>query len=167
MTKEAATMKPILLATDGSPIAAEAAAKAIELALALNAPLVVATVWQVVYEPIGIGFGPVIPDLDQVGHDKALEVVGQAAQQTHAAGIETKAVVRRGVPAHEICALAEAEDAQLIVLGSHGWGAMRRMVFGSVSTNVLHHARRPVLVVPPASADEASAREGLVEKAEV
>ena len=160
-------MKPILLATDGSPIAAEAAAKAIELALALNAPLVVATVWQVVYEPIGIGFGPVIPDLDQVGHDKALDVVEQAAQQAHAAGIETKAVVRRGVPAHEICALAEAEDAQLIVLGSHGWGAMRRAVFGSVSTTVLHHAQRPVLIVPQAATNHEPTRENLADKVAV
>jgi hypothetical protein len=55
----------------------------------------------------------------------------------------------------------------LILLGSHGWGAMRRVVFGSVSTSVLHHARRPVLVVPPASANESFERARLVEKAEV
>jgi nucleotide-binding universal stress UspA family protein len=167
MTKGGTTMKPILLATDGSPTATDPAAKATELAQALDAPLVIATVWQVAYEPVGIGFGPVIPDLDQIGHEKALEVAETAAQPARAAGIETEAVVRRGTPAQEICAIADAEDAQLIVLGSHGWGAMRRMVFGSVSTSVLHHAGRPVLVVPPASANESFERSHLVEKAEV
>jgi nucleotide-binding universal stress UspA family protein len=59
MTKGGTTMKPILLATDGSPTATDAAAKATELAQALDAPLVVATVWQVAYEPVGVGLGPV------------------------------------------------------------------------------------------------------------
>jgi hypothetical protein len=33
------------------------------------------------------------------------------------------------------------------VVGSHGWGPLKRALFGSVSTGVLHHAKRPVLVV--------------------
>jgi hypothetical protein len=32
-------------------------------------------------------------------------------------------------------------------MGAHGWGAMQRLVFGSVSTSVLHHAPCPVLIV--------------------
>jgi nucleotide-binding universal stress UspA family protein len=158
--------QPILLATDGSPTAAEAAAKAVELARALDAPLVVATVWQVAYEPVGIALVPVIPDLDEIGHEQALEVANRAAELPRAAGIETEIVVRRGVPAQEICAIADAEDVQLIVLGSHGWGAMRRMVFGSVSTTVLHHSRRPVLVVPQALAPAGVEPSVLVEQAE-
>ena len=56
--------------------------------------------------------------------------------------------VRHGDPARQICRLASERDARLIVVGSHGWGALRRLVFGSVSTGVLHHAKQPVLVVP-------------------
>jgi nucleotide-binding universal stress UspA family protein len=160
-------MKPILLATDGSPTAAAAAEEAIELAQMVDAPLVVATVWQVSYEPIGVGFGPIIPDLDAVGSKKALEVVEEAAAEARAAGIETETVVRRGVPAQEICAIADAEDARLIVLGSHGWGAMRRALFGSVSTSVLHHARRPVLVVPRRASADAVDRDEVAASAEV
>lgn len=143
-------MQPILLATDGSPNAADAGARAIELAGALGATLVIATVWQVSYEPMGM-FGPVIPDLDSVGGEQAKEVVERAAALAREAGVECETVVRRGYPAQELCSIADAEDAQLIVLGSHGWGAMRRAIFGSVSTSVLHHAGRPVLVVPPTS----------------
>jgi nucleotide-binding universal stress UspA family protein len=38
-------------------------------------------------------------------------------------------------------------SADVIVLGAHGWGALKRIVFGSVSTAVLHSAPCPVLVV--------------------
>jgi nucleotide-binding universal stress UspA family protein len=37
--------------------------------------------------------------------------------------------------------------ADVIVLGAHGWGALKRIVFGSVSTAVLHSAPCPVMVV--------------------
>ena len=40
-------------------------------------------------------------------------------------------------------------DAQLIVVGSHGWGAARRLLSGSVSTGLVHSAPCPVLVVRP------------------
>ena len=141
-------MKPIVLATDGSPSAAAATTKAIDLAHELDAPLIVATIWQITYEPVGLAFGPVVPDLDSVGRERAIEIAAKAEEEARAAGVEVEIEVRHGIPAHEICAVANTYDAQLIVLGSHGWGAFRRLLFGSVSTAVLHHATQPVLVVP-------------------
>jgi nucleotide-binding universal stress UspA family protein len=143
-------MKPIVLATDGSPSAEAATRKAIELAEAFDAPLVVATIWEISYEPVGLAFGSVIPDLDTIGREKALEIAERSADEARSAGLEVETVIRRGIPAHEICEIARSRGAQLIVLGSHGWGAFRRMLFGSVSTAVLHNATQPVLVVPSA-----------------
>lgn len=140
-------MQPILLATDGSPAAAEAARTAIDYAKAFEAPLLILSVWDVTYEPIGIAYGPIIPDVDHVGHEQALKIVEQAAVQARSAGLEVEALTWRGNPVERICALAEEHDARLIVVGSHGWGPFKRALFGSVSTGVLHHARRPVLVV--------------------
>jgi nucleotide-binding universal stress UspA family protein len=156
--------KPILLATDGSSTAGEAAKTAIELAGALHAPLVVASVWDVTYEPIGVGFGPILPDVDKIGHDQASRVVEEAAGPAREAGLEVEAVIARGRPVDRICAIAAEHDARLIVIGSHGWGVVRRALFGSVSTGVLHHAHQPVLVVPAArttGVDEPMARETL------
>ena len=45
--------------------------------------------------------------------------------------------------------MASEHDAQLIVVGSHGWGAARRFLSGSVSTGLVHSAPCPVLVVRP------------------
>jgi len=148
-------MQPILLATDGSPSAANAAARAIDLAQALGAPLLIASIWELESAPMGYGLGmaPGIPDLD-VGREMAETVVHEAADLAREAGIEAETVVRRGVATQGICELAEEWNVRLVVVGSHGWGPIRRMVFGSVSTGVLHHSRRPVLVVPAAHATE-------------
>jgi len=144
-------MKPIVLATDGSATAEAATATAIAEALAQDTTLVVVTIWDVLYSQFGFPVGAVLPNLDHVEHDQAKKVAASAAEQARAAGVDTRVVTRRGFPVEQICAVAEERNAQMIVLGTHGWGALRRMVFGSVSTGVLHHAPCPVLVVPPAA----------------
>jgi len=55
--------------------------------------------------------------------------------------------VLNGFAVEEICQKAVDNDAQLIVVGSHGWGAARRFFSGSVSTGLVHSAPCPVLVV--------------------
>lgn len=54
-----------------------------------------------------------------------------------------------GSPGPEILAAAERHGADLIVMGTHGAGAVRRALLGSVAGEVLHGARCAVLVVPP------------------
>lgn len=53
-----------------------------------------------------------------------------------------------GAPAGEIIQYAADHHADLIVLGSHGHGAVRRFLLGSVADKVLRSAGCPVLVVP-------------------
>jgi nucleotide-binding universal stress UspA family protein len=142
-------MQPILLATDGSSTAAEATRTAIEYAKALDTPLLIVSVWDVTYEPIGVAYGPIVPDIDHVGHEQARRVVDEAASKARRAGVEHETLICRGTPVERICALAEEYDVRLIVVGSHGWGPFKRALFGSVSTGVLHHAKPPVLVVRP------------------
>ena len=54
--------------------------------------------------------------------------------------------VRLGKPAGEILALAQEIGADQIILGCHERNAVGRILVGSVSTEVLHHARCPVTV---------------------
>jgi nucleotide-binding universal stress UspA family protein len=54
-----------------------------------------------------------------------------------------------GHPAERLAELADEEDADLIVVGSRGRGAMKAVFLGSVSHNLIGVARRPVLIVPP------------------
>ena len=52
-----------------------------------------------------------------------------------------------GDPAEEIVATADDFDSDLVVVGARGLGRMARVLLGSVSQKVLHHARCPVLIV--------------------
>jgi len=55
-----------------------------------------------------------------------------------------------GIPADEL--LAAAEDADLLVVGARGAGGFKRLLLGSVSTHITHHAHCPVVVVPEGKA---------------
>jgi nucleotide-binding universal stress UspA family protein len=145
-------MKSILLATDGSPTAEEATKKAIELAKLFDAELLIVTAWDIPYSTLGYAAVPVNGDLMKAAEEQAVKVAGRAAATAEADGVPAETLVLRGFPVEEICVAAEKFEPELIVLGSHGWGAMKRMLFGSVSTGVLHHVSVPVLVVPAPAA---------------
>jgi len=150
-------MKPIMLATDGSPTAEKATGTAIELAKALDTDLVVATVWEIPYTTVGMAPAPVTGELSQLSEGEARKVAARAAARAEEAGVETRTVVLRGITVQELCAAAVKFEPRFLVIGSHGWGVIRRALFGSVSTGVLHHAQCPVLVV---RGDEAKAANG-------
>ena len=140
-------MARILLATDGSPSAAKAVAEAVDLAGATGWPLTIVTAWHV---PVtGFAYEPLVavPEVEDVVRDRAREALDAAVATARAAGLEPEALLAEGMPADEVCALATEREATLIVIGSHGWSGVRRLLFGSVSAAVLHHAPCPVLVV--------------------
>jgi nucleotide-binding universal stress UspA family protein len=66
---------------------------------------------------------------------------------------DTELLVVWGDPATEIVIAANDLDADIVVLGSRGRGFFGRMLLGSVSGHVVHHAHRPVLIVPPEDED--------------
>lgn len=143
-------MNAIMLATDGSLEARKATATAIELAKELSTELVVVTVWDVQaagYGAMGFAPTPVGGELAWLGEEEAHKVAVEAASQAEEAGVETRIRVLRGFPVDVICETAKRIAPRFIVIGSHGRGAVRRALLGSVSTGVLHHAACPVLVV--------------------
>lgn len=140
-------MHTILLATDGSPSAKKAAATAIDLAKATGWALRVVAVWHIpTYE---FGYVPLAytPEVVEAARDHAGEVAEETVDVASREGVAATSELRQGYAVEEICAAAAESSADLIVLGAHGWGALKRIVFGSVSTAVLHSAPCPVLVV--------------------
>jgi universal stress protein A len=63
------------------------------------------------------------------------------------AGLVCRTEVRKGSPAKEIVDCASSESCSLIVMGTHGYGGMEKMLLGSVADQVLKSAPCPVLVV--------------------
>lgn len=163
-------MKPVMLATDGSPTAEKATATAIDLARLLDTELIVVSVWDIAYAGFGaMGFAPIPTnaDLAKLGEEEAGRISCEATARAEEAGVETRTVVLRGFPVEAICEAAEKFAPQFLVIGSHGWGAMKRAVFGSVSTGVLHHASCPVLVVRGVAERAMAAANGANESANV
>ena len=71
--------------------------------------------------------------------DKVLAALGTAPPQ-----VTVRAVIR--IAAEEL--LNASKDADMLVVGSRGLGGFTRLLLGSVSTQVTHHAQCPVVVVP-------------------
>jgi nucleotide-binding universal stress UspA family protein len=142
--------RPILFATDGSPSAAAAQREALQLARQLEAPLLVVSVAHAVVPAVGYaayGYSDIVAELTSDERHRVERVLGTLAATACAAGVECSTVVADGLAVDEICRIARERDAQLIVVGSHGWGAARRLLSGSVSTGLVHSAPCPVLVV--------------------
>ena len=97
--------------------------------------------------------GPVISEDEvQAQHrESVVEADGALARAARAFGprpIRQRIVERsdESVGAR-ICSFAVEEDAAMIVVGSHGHGAMVDVLLGSVSNYMLHHSPCPVLVI--------------------
>jgi Universal stress protein UspA and related nucleotide-binding proteins len=143
------TMKPILLATDGSPSAEDATLEAIELARAFDAPLLVVSVAHLVLPAYGgyYGYGEIAADLHKAETEHVDEVLAATKARVEAASVPCETIALDGPAVEAICSVARERDARLVVVGAHGWGRLGRMIHGSVSTGVLHDAPCPVLVV--------------------
>lgn len=73
--------------------------------------------------------------------------VGDAVQSLLESGYPADLIETAGEPADEIIATANTEGIDLIVMGSHGRGALAQVVMGSVATQVLAKSSFPVLIL--------------------
>lgn len=141
-------MKPIVLATDGSPSAAEATLQAVEFARLLEVPLVAVAVEHVTIPSYGyFGYAQILSEVRAIECEHVDKTLAQTKAVAAEANVECDVVHGTGVIADAICKVARERNAQMIVIGAHGWGPLGRTLHGSVSTAVLHDAPCPVLVV--------------------
>jgi nucleotide-binding universal stress UspA family protein len=137
--------RTIVLALDGSEGSRRAAPIAMELAKRDNAPLVLVHVVEWIAAK---GGAPL-----HVNEDEIRAEIEQQARAASAQGIDAEVKVtdvQLGGPAHSIAEIAKQEDADLIVVGTQGHGAVTGLLVGSVTQRLLHIAHRCVLAVPPA-----------------
>jgi nucleotide-binding universal stress UspA family protein len=85
--------------------------------------------------------------LDSYHHEQAEEVLDPVCKFLERHHISYKAQWKTGVPAQEILQAADKTHADLIVMGSHGHGAIGSLLLGSITQKVLASAKVPVLVV--------------------
>lgn len=97
--------------------------------------------------------GPPIEKMERLALEVANDVLEQGRQLAEADGLHPHTRLERNVSSvwATILDVAEELDADVIVVGTRGRTAVQSALLGSVSGAVVHHSKRPVLVVPPAA----------------
>jgi nucleotide-binding universal stress UspA family protein len=141
-------MTGIIVGVDGSNHSQRALEWAVREAAARRLPLTVLSVYRTT---IGFWGGPgAYPqDIELSGHarEDAEEAAGKAL--ANAGGVRPESVTVRavcGIPAEEL--IAASKDADMVVVGARGNSGFTRLLLGSVSSQVVHHAHCPVVVIP-------------------
>jgi len=130
------------IAYDGTPEARAALEEARQVARAARATLKVVAVADVISSPHET------VDLDTfrlASEERAQEWLHEARGALHD-DFTVVTELATGEPGHELEAASERLD--LLVLGSRGYGPLRRVVLGSVSSHLVEHCRCPLIVVP-------------------
>jgi nucleotide-binding universal stress UspA family protein len=163
MAVSASEAHPILIGYDGSP----GALLAIETAAAMlpGRKAVVLHVWSpfaLIASSYG-ALGAMLTYDDTELRKAAMELAQRGAGAATTAGLAATAEAAETTYAgttHDILEAADKHHAALIVLGARGLSTFKALALGSVSHGVVQHAKRPVLIVPPATTHETTSESG-------
>jgi nucleotide-binding universal stress UspA family protein len=139
------SLKTVLLPTDFSPCAKDVAAHATELARHFHAKLALLYVFPPLnpaWAAMG-GGGTVLDEVLDNQRDLARKQL-DSFLQPELDGFNVSRVLLEGDPADAIVQYAHANDVSLIMMPTRGCGPLRRLILGSVTEKVLHHAKCPV-----------------------
>ncbi|MBI9020555.1 MAG: universal stress protein [Verrucomicrobia bacterium] len=158
-------MKNILVAVDFSKNTDEVMAQAAALGKGLGAKLwivhVTSTALQAAYESTQLyDFAPEFISAAGGDVELARDLCAEEYKREHQsllnlsgkmreAGVDAQAMLLKGDAAALILEKAEDLDIDIIVMGSHGHGLLRKVLLGSVSEAVIRKAFCSVLIVPP------------------
>lgn len=145
---------PVLFAYDSSPHARAAIEQSGDLLR--PGPAVVVTAWPTLAAAAAAALialpraivSEAVTEIDAATRDDAEAIALEGVKLAAAAGFEARPQVIRssGAVFAAILACAEELDAAAIVLGSRGRSTLAATLLGSVSTGVLHHSARPVVI---------------------
>jgi nucleotide-binding universal stress UspA family protein len=133
-------MERIVVGFDGSDGSRQALARAADIADGATLAVVSATHVE--------GFlGGAISPIDPAEAEARTNALAEARRYLEGRGLTGEFIEGNGNPGDVLVEEAKESGADLIVVGTRGRNAAKRLVLGSVSTNVVHHAPCDVLVV--------------------
>lgn len=143
--------KTILVACDGSELAKEALTHASAIAQAFMATLSVVTVSEpppaFASSEIGWSVPATVYEEIHAANVAAAKKIFAISRELSPVPIKDTIHVENSGPAEAIVETAVKIGADLIVMGSHGYRGLHRLILGSQATKVLTHSKVPVLIV--------------------
>lgn len=134
----------ILIPTDGSQPARDAAETGMDLAVEQGATVHILYVVTPIHAGEG-GTGQVIEAMRDAGE----RTVSELAEEAEARGLEVATQVTMGTPHQHILEYAETNDIDVVVMGTHGRTGLGRYLLGSVTEKVVRLSDVPVLTIRP------------------
>jgi len=145
--------RPALICYDGSDNAARAIEAAAEVLARRPWVVLDVTVPLTAEEREAALFSPVIVDNTASRVHDVREIARRGVRQAEGLGIDAVERVDVAYPTWEgVVEVANKIDAAVIVIGSRGLHGARELFEGSLSRDLMRHAGRPLLIVPPAGA---------------
>jgi nucleotide-binding universal stress UspA family protein len=141
--------KHILIATDGSDLAAKAVTAGLKLAKALGARATAVSAtepWSAMLMPEGAAFNFPVEDYEKTAAEGAERILAAVKKEAAGLGVACATVHVSEFPAEAIIATAQAEGCDLIVMASHGRRGLARALLGSQAARVVTLSSVPVLI---------------------
>lgn len=139
----------IVTGVDGSEGGNRAAEHAAAIARHWKARLLLVTVVRTPEGWWGIGGAPPSPEaLSAALVEGQQKILAEVEEHLNLEGVDVQTVEELGDPVNRLISVAEANDADLLVVGKRGAGLAERMLLGSVADRICHLSPCPVLVVP-------------------
>ncbi|MDW7670249.1 MAG: universal stress protein [Bacillota bacterium] len=143
-------MKKILVAIDGSEISEQVLQKAKTIGEQFNSEILVMTIVKRLvpsyHYRLGADFGHTHL-VDKESEEIAERMISHAKEVFTDYTGKFDTLLAHGDPAEGILEIAEKENPDLLIMGNRGLGGFKRIMLGSVSTKVLHHAGCTVMIV--------------------
>lgn len=145
-------IRKVVVGVDGSQHAAHAVQWAVRMAKAMGSEVIaVFVVTPPVYFDAGYGMPNVPIQYDKEWRQEMKKELDETwCKPLAEAGVTYRTVMDDGRAASVIISIAEAEDADLVLVGRRGRGGMAELLLGSVSHELVLHCKRPVLVISSA-----------------
>jgi len=153
-------MKSILVATDFSPAATNAARYAADMAMAINAKLWLLNIYQI---PVVYMEAPVIVNDDEMMKEaeKKMKLLKEELDWHVSGKIEIETEVTTGVFFEELKHFCEKTGPYTVVMGSQGTSKTERLLFGGHTVHAMKHLSWPLITVPPEASFSAVKKIGL------
>lgn len=150
-------IKKILYATDLSKNSSYAFLYAIDMAKKYGAKIIILHAIEPIPE-FALSYVAMVGESREKQHEALIEKItgglqtfcqkAEAEIGTPCLDLISKILVPLGYPPNEILKVAEEEDCDMIVMGSHGKGFLAHTFLGSVSSAVLNRTKKPVFIIP-------------------